>query len=467
VSEAQQYMKTILKKALLKVPAVQEYVAEKHKLSESLVLAEARVAELDRLVKRDWRSEISPLLIKQISGGEDLNSNNIYALAIMAEWTLQDPACDSVAIHRDIGRAIFERDPALYIDPALPSCLKRFTYPAYLSIHLNEHCNAACFFCRDYDFKGRILDFEQLHKLDSGFQMARVIELTGWGEPFFYPKLDQVVDKVLTLNSSPHPLSFTTNGSMLSSTWGKKLAGKVNRLCISINAASAPTYETQMRYKNARFTFRYVVDHIREFMAELTQADIARMAFHMVANTDNFREIPDLVGLAADMKIPSVTIGNYLCADERYLEKSLIYVKQEYNDVISRSLNIASEKGVELSARKFFTQETTVNGQDNCLAPFERLYAEVPGDIAPCCFMGWHRMGNVYEGGVEGVWFSPQMQALRKSRHLPACTTCTLYTPFDDDISHLSSYLIELGSKTLTETKGTRKIISDIVAANR
>jgi sulfatase maturation enzyme AslB (radical SAM superfamily) len=173
----------------------------------------------------------------------------------------------------------------------------------------------------------------------------------------------------------------------------------------------------------------------------------------MVANTDNFREIPDLIRLAAQMKIPTVTIGNYLCADERYIDKLLIGVKEEYNDIISRSLEIAIQTGVEFHARKFFTKESRVDAQSTCLAPFERLYAEVPGDIAPCCFMGAHRMGNVYESGVEAVWFSPQMQALRKSRHLPACSTCTLYNPFDDDISHLSAYLIE--------KNGSRAVVPD------
>lgn len=451
-----------LKRALLRVPAIQRYAIYRRTRAGSVWHAVEAWFIRQAAVSKDRRSRS---LIDEIRAGADLSSHQIRRLCAALEKQMATSGSDPIAAHRDVGRAIFDRDPALYLAP--PRHLKRFTYPAYLSVHLNEHCNAACFFCRDNDFKGRILDFEQLHKLDSGFRMARVIELTGWGEPFFYPKLDQVVDKVLALNSSPHLLSFTTNGSMLSTAWGKKLSGKLHRLCISINAASAPTYETQMRYKNARFTFGYVVDHIREFMAELTPADVSRMAFHMVANTDNFREIPDLVRLAAEMKIPTVSIGNYLCADERYIDKSLIGVKQEYNDVVSQSMEIATENGVALAARKFFTNETTVNAQDSCLAPFERLYAEVPGDVAPCCFMAWHRMGNVYEVGVEGVWFSEQMQALRKSRHLPACTTCTLYNPFDDDATHLSPYLIELGAKSLAETKGTKRILTDMAAGMR
>jgi MoaA/NifB/PqqE/SkfB family radical SAM enzyme len=450
-----------IKWALLRIPAVKRYA-----MARRSRIGSTRNA-IENWILRSSNTDRRTLdLANEIRSGAALSSNRIRKMVATLERSIAafgtaEPsqttgflsilrqahkmkACTNpIDAHREIGHAIFDRDPALYVDPALPPSLRRFTYPPYLSIHLNEHCNAACFFCRDDDFKGRLLDFDQLHKLDSAFKMARVLEFTGWGEPFFYPKLDQVVDKVLALNTSPHLLSLTTNGSMLSAAWGKKLSGKIYRLCISINAATASTYETQMRYKNARFTFAYVVDHLKEFMTQITPADIARMALHIVANTDNFREIPALINLAAELKIPVVTIGNYSCADERYMDKTLIHVKREYNEVISCASAIAFEKNVELHARKFFTKEETVHAQASCLAPFERLYAEVPGGITPCCFMGSHRMGNVYDAGIEAVWFSPQMQALRKSRHLPACTTCTLYNPFDDDISHLSAYLVE------------------------
>jgi MoaA/NifB/PqqE/SkfB family radical SAM enzyme len=450
-----------LKKVLMRIPAVRRYATSYRSRPGSLrnsvenILVHAMVGrDQSRTLADEIRTgtELSSKRIrsmcasleKQIAAfgtAAPLNSDGF--LSALKEIRAQPICADPIVAHRDIGKAIFDRDPNLYIDPSLPAHLKRFTYPAYLSIHLNEHCNAACFFCRDHDFKGRLLDFEQLNKLDSAFRMARVLEFTGWGEPFFYPKLEQVIDKCLALNSSPHLFSFTTNGSMLSATWGKKLSGKIHRLCISINASSDSTYEKQMRYKNKRFTFDYVVGHIREFMAEITPADVARTAFHMVANTDNFREIPSLIDLAANIGIPTVTIGNYTCADERYIDKTLLVMKREYNCVLDNAYRLAKSLNIDLHARRFFTKEARVNAQDTCVSPFERLYAEVPGEVAACCFMGSHRMGNIYDAGVEAVWFSEQMQALRMHRHLPSCSTCTLYNPFDDEISHLSSYLIE------------------------
>lgn len=387
------------------------------------------------------------LIADQIRSEAQLDSEELRQLCARLEAGLADNSADPIEAHREIGRAIYDREPGLYVSEALPSHLKRFTYPGFFSIHLNEHCNAACFFCREQDHKGKLIDFDELHKLDSGLRMARVIELTGWGEPFFYPKLTEVVDKCFALNNSPALLSFTTNGSMLSAEWGRKLSGRIHRLCISINAATSETYETQMRYKNKKFTFDYVIECVREFIAEITPEDVKRLAFHIVTSTDNFREIPALVRLSADLGIPTITVGHYFCANEQYLDKTLVYVKDEYNAIIEEAVQLGYTCGVEVHARRFHSNEVTTMAQDTCFAPFERLYTEVPGDIAPCCFMGRHRMGNIYEEGVEAVWFSDQMQALRKSRHLPECSTCTLYNPFDDDVTHLSPYLIDARTK--------------------
>lgn len=451
-------MTPALKVALLRVPGVRGYAVARRRWSgsilhriENFILEKAAslapAASGETVAPLSVLPASTHLVTSHIRSGGEIAGPALERLCARLERGIAARQVDPIEAHREIGRALFERDPALYVSDDLPAYLKRFTYPGFLSIHLNEHCNAACFFCREAEHKGKLIDFEQLHKLDSGVRMARVIELTGWGEPFFYPNLNEVVDKCFALNNSPALLSFTTNGSMLSADWGRKMAGRIHRLCISINAATPETYETQMRYKNKKFTFDYVIECVRAFIAELMPDDVKRLAFHMVTSTDNFREIPALVRLSGELGIPVITIGHYFCANEKYLDKTLVHVKDEYNAIIDEATLIGYRCGVEVHARRFYSNEVTAMAQDTCFAPFERLYAEVPGDVAPCCFMGQHRMGNIYEEGVEAVWFSAQMQALRKSRHLPECSTCTLYNPFDDDVTHLSPYLIDARTK--------------------
>jgi MoaA/NifB/PqqE/SkfB family radical SAM enzyme len=380
--------------------------------------------------------------VSYIVSGEDISSQPLAkALMRLEHQIATDPDFDKIGAHREIGKAIFSRSPELYNGQELPEHLKRYTYPAFLSIALSSHCNAACFFCRDTDYKGRTVDWDDLAKLGSAIRHARSIDLTGWGEPFFYPRFEEFLEHIASINPSSQLITVTTNGSFLSEKWGRVLRGKVNRLVISINAGSERTYEDQMRYKNKRFTLSETIHNIKAFQAELTEEDRKRLMLHMVANTGNFREISAVTHLAADLKIPQVSVGNFICADEAHLDKTLWTVKEEYNAELARAMELGLGVGVIVSGRKFFTNENEVAGAEKCVAPFEQCFVEMPGSVAPCCFMGQARMGNVYDEGFEAIWFGDLFTKLRRARYLPACQVCTVFTPFDDPIAHMSAFL--------------------------
>ncbi len=361
-------------------------------------------------------------------------------IAKLEAYFRENPSRSKI-LHTEVAKAIFARSPKLYSGEELPDHLKRYTYPPVLSIALNSHCNASCFFCRDLDFKGTLIDFDQITKLDSAVRNARVIDLTGWGEPFFYPKFEEVVERICRLNDSPHLIMVTSNGSFLSERWGKLLAGRINGLIVSMNAGSADVYAKQMRYKNKQFTFDSTVASVREFTKNITAADRSRMILHMVANTENYKDMTALVRVASDLGVPTVNIGHFICVDEKQMHLSLLNVREDYNQELSNAKVVAERLNIQLNGRRFFVDEKEVKGAETCMAPFEQFFVEIPGTTAPCCFMGSERMGNVYEDGFEAVWFSNKMNKLRASRYLPACQVCTHYTPFDDPIAHLSAHL--------------------------
>jgi MoaA/NifB/PqqE/SkfB family radical SAM enzyme len=422
------------------------------------------LAKLRPLRKRaiDWIrvSSIQPpdreperALIKALETGGDIRTSQIRSLSTATEERLaNDLTLDRFGIHRDIGRAIFARSSDLYNGHGLPNYLRRYTYPAFISIALTSHCNAACFFCRGSDYKGTSIDFDNLVKLESAIKHARTVDLTGWGEAFFYPRFDQALNYVLSVNPyTPHLIQVTSNGSFLSAKWGKLLSGKINRLVVSINAASSETYEQQMRYKNKRFTFANTIANIQAFQKEITEEDRKRIIFHMVANTDNFHEIPDLTLLAAKLGISTVSCGNYICADSAHRYKTLWNVKKEYNAALKTARALGETLGVGVWGREFFVSEKEVKGSDACLAPFEQFFIEMPGTTTPCCFMGMERMGNVYEDGFEAIWFSDLMTRLRHSRFMAPCKVCTVFSPFDSEIAHISAFLLTKEEEVLTK----------------
>lgn len=418
-----------------------QLVAERANLTKELEQAKAQLAELRPQPLAGPPKTPAEELIELISSRQDLTSIRVEQLTAAVEATIANPASDKVGIHREIAKAIFHRSEHLYSGDGLPPYLKRYTYPPVISIALSSHCNAACFFCRESDYKGDTVDFDDIFKLESAIRHARTIDLTGWGEPFFYPRFEEVVNYITSLNDTAQLIQITSNGSFLSERWGKMLAGRINRLIISINAATPETYREQMLYKNKRFTFEQTVENIRRFRMELTEEDRKRIFLHMVANTGNFREISTLVRLANDLGVPTVNVGNYICAHEAHLDKTLWNAKDEYNAEIIDAKALGRKLGITVYGREFYSAEKEVKGAENCMAPFEQFFIEMPGTTAPCCFMGAERMGNVYTDGFEAVWFSETMNRLRAERFLPPCKVCTVFTPFDNKIAHMSAFL--------------------------
>ncbi len=417
----------------------------------------ARLPEPARSVARrayGWIREPGDLgyLLRAICQGHALNTKHIERTVDDLERLLATIASsERIGIHRDIGTAIYLRSADLYKGHRLPHYLKRYTFPAFLSASLNTHCNAACFFCREQDYKGSLIDFSDLKQLEGGIRHARVLEFTGWGEPFSYPQLGEVVEWCSWVNPSCE-FSFATNASLLSREWGERLHDRLQYMTLSVNAATEKAYAAQMRYKNDRYTLSAILGNIAKFRAALSDEDRARLAFHMVANSENFREIPQFVRLAASSGVSTVTIGHFMCANEAHLDKTLWHVKDEYNESMVVGTAIGRQLGVAVHGQRYFTDEAMIKGQDSCVAPFERMYVEIPGSMTPCCFMGAARMGNVYDDGFEKVWFSDHMMALRRSRSLPACQVCNIFTPFDDEITHVSSWLSLKGVKHETPT---------------
>jgi sulfatase maturation enzyme AslB (radical SAM superfamily) len=292
----------IVKRMLVRIPSVRRYLSEKSELQRSLNslsekmlsaqtenIQQAAIIESLNIRNAKHSAEITTLdaerasrappidvpksspieeLLAGIASGEDLKSAAVHALTEQAEALLANPGADKMAIHREIGKALFARSPELYSGKDLPHYLVRYTYPAFLSIALSSHCNAACFFCRKSDYKGDTIEFDNVFKLEGAIRNARAIDLTGWGEPFFYPRFEEVVAFIGQINPLPHNIQVTTNGSFLSRKWGKMLSGKLHRMVISINAGTEQTYASQMQYKNKRFTFNETVAGIQQFMRE-------------------------------------------------------------------------------------------------------------------------------------------------------------------------------------------------------
>ena len=145
--------------------------------------------------------------------------------------------------------------------------LPKYQYPRRLTISLTTRCNLQCFICRREGFKGEHLEFENIYKLEKAIKYARTINLTGWGEPLLYPRFEDVLDYIYSLNRKKNLIQLTTNGTKLSEYVAELLEGRLESLTISLNAATAETYNKQMRYGD----FEKTLAAIRRFLSRLEE----------------------------------------------------------------------------------------------------------------------------------------------------------------------------------------------------
>jgi MoaA/NifB/PqqE/SkfB family radical SAM enzyme len=306
----------------------------------------------------------------------------------------------------------------------------RYQYPSFLSIYLTTRCNLRCFICRREEHKGEELEFENIYKLENAIKYAYTIDLTGWGEVTLYPRFEDVLRYIFSVNPKRELLYLTTNGTRLSESLAHLLNGHLKTLIISLNAATADTYNRDMKGGD----FEKTLTAIRSFINGLHQEERPKLSLHFVAHANNFREIPKFIRLAHSLGIPHISVGHYLVGRADHTPYSLLYVKEEYNAIIAQARSIGEQLGVAVWAREFFKERPDTLSR--CMSPFKECFININGNVGVCCFAGNFTIGNVYEHPFEEVWFGEAYRKLRKTRYLPACRKCTPFIPLDDYQGH-------------------------------
>ena len=304
-------------------------------------------------------------------------------------------------------------------------------YPSVLAIFLTTHCNLSCFICRREGFTGEHLRLENIYKLEKAVRFAKTVDLTGWGEPLIYPRFEEALEYIYSINPG-EVIQFTTNGTKLSERHAGLLSGHLKFLVISLNAATESTYNRDMKHGY----FTRTISSVMAFLSALADKDRQKINLHMVAHKGNFHEIPDFVRLAHNLHLTRVSIGHYLISIREHLPYGLLNFKTDYNAVVDQALGLGNKLGISVTARKFFSEQE--RPRSKCTSPFDEVFVKPNGDVGPCCFSGNYLMGNAYETSFEDVWFGNEYRKLREERHLDACRTCTPFIPFDSFNAHFT-----------------------------
>jgi radical SAM protein with 4Fe4S-binding SPASM domain len=281
----------------------------------------------------------------------------------------------------------------------------RVAYPSTIMLELNNHCNLHCTTCpREYAY-GKQMDkgymtLDQAKKVvDELWPYLDSIGLTGMGETFLFPEMEQIVDHIKARNKGII-ITLSTN-AMLPDFIGlaKKVVGKIDIFHISIDGLGE-TYEKIRRGADFRVFDRNVTE-----LAGLCRGTETALSLDMVVTKENYRQLPEMVPYCRDKGVrgfyhTTYNLSSVTDTDAGYYQ---FYHSPEFMEVYRKfKETVGRYPEVEVTSWDYKGQ----NGFQKCFFPFGYFYICWNGFVTPCCAKPFPKelnFGNVFDGGVMAV----------------------------------------------------------------
>jgi radical SAM protein with 4Fe4S-binding SPASM domain len=307
--------------------------------------------------------------------------------------------------------------------------------PRHLQVEIITSCNLACVMCPRTVALERAPAAPEWHRrmpldrfltLLDEFPTLQSLSLHGIGEPLMHP---QLFEMIAAAERRGVVVRFTTNATLLDrDRSGRVLASRLHRLIVSLDGATAATYEAIR--PGARFV--QVVENVRRLtmLRRESGAVLPRVDISMVVQASNAGEAPAVVALAHELGAAGVILSPMI-PPVRELA-ALACDSATWNQAVDDSRRKARELGIALFAREGQPlPDATPKATHRCMHPWFSTVVTLDGAVMPCCNV--HDpdfgMGNAVDDGFAEVWNGERYRAFRgeikQHGHVPeACRKC-------------------------------------------
>jgi MoaA/NifB/PqqE/SkfB family radical SAM enzyme len=314
------------------------------------------------------------------------------------------------------------------------------TGPETVHVDLMNACNTNCITCWDHSplldaprpasWKGRrarTADVERLlDDLDELGGLRNVI-LSGMGEPFLHPGIEDVIAAV-----KRRPLHLTIITNLLLADPQRVLDLGVDQLLVGVHAASREAYEAfHPSFRDGEW------DALLAKLRVFRGAGRRFKQVHVLCSV-NADELSGMVALAAEMNAEAVTFkraslkgGTERCGLDEAARRRLL------EDGVPRAREAATRLDVFTNLDALERQlaapgdETTPVGEPGCFMGFAYARVTVDADVLYCCDPTI-RVGRLGDGTrFTDLWRGAAWQALRDrlraGESFPGCSQCGKY----------------------------------------
>jgi MoaA/NifB/PqqE/SkfB family radical SAM enzyme len=272
------------------------------------------------------------------------------------------------------------------------------------------------------------MDMATYRAVAAAFPQLRQVYIDAWGEPLLHPHLWEMVAIARAAGCS---VGITTNGTLIDEDVARRLAGEVDVVGISVDGATAATYESIRR--GARF--ERVVAGVRALIAarDRRAQGLPLVSLLFLKNRRNLHELPAMVRFAGELGADEVIASNltYVARPEFESMRAHTLGSPGADDlaILDRARQEARSLGLGLRIYPLAPRRVAF-----CEArPLDSLHVTWDGFITPCVYLTLPvrtgsiakvhegevlrlpvtRLGNVKEAGLTEIWDSPAYREFR------------------------------------------------------
>ena len=306
----------------------------------------------------------------------------------------------------------------------------RVAHPSTIMLELSAHCNIHCTICpREYDYgkamdKG-YMDLQQAKRIiDQAWPYLDSIGLTGMGETFLYPHLEEVVDYIRSKNKGIVISASINAYAPKTEEYATKLRSKIDTIQVSIDGIEG-VYDNIRRGSN----FKEFSSNLAK-VSKILKGSSTDLMLNMVVTKENYALMGKVLAFAHQLGIRFVnyTIFNLAAVTGLEIEYYDFYLSGEFSE---------AKKELDQARKAFPEMETTFwehnprKGFKNCPFPWTHFYICWNGEMVPCCAKPFPKelsFGNVFEKPLMEVLNNPKYRNFRmmwkKNQTHPFCHKC-------------------------------------------
>lgn len=325
--------------------------------------------------------------------------------------------------------------------------------PRVVFIEVTNRCNLLCKICArtlvSYE-KPHTLSWEDFLSVVQQFPDMRRAVLHGIGEPLLNPELPRMIRH---LKERGVTVLFNSNATLLDEKWSQELIHSgLDELRCSIDGADPLTYE---RIRGLPMLGK-VVQNLQRFTELQSHLGVSqpKVSIWMTGMRENIGELPDLVRLAAQVKVREVYLQRMVYYLDNASAPGLLKggrglfdnFDEQAERLIAEAEELATRLGVTLKSSGATDPRRSLEASRRrearpwaaCLRPWSTAYVTANGNCLPCCLSPFSTQdyeglicGNLFGTGFNEIWNNEKYRHWREmllsDRPHVACRGCGVH----------------------------------------